>query len=75
MILAASKHTTPHLGKPHYKELASQKTVKKSVKKSCSTLNLILSTILYYNPDYTEINKIGIREIKLLAVVSGGAEI
>ena len=31
--------------------------------------------MLYYNPDYTEINKIGIREIKLLAVVSGGAEI
>lgn len=31
--------------------------------------------MLYYNPDYTEINKIRIREIKLLAVVSGGAEI
>lgn len=27
MILAASKHTTLHLGKPHYKELASEKTV------------------------------------------------
>lgn len=31
--------------------------------------------MLDYNPDYTEINKIGIREIKLLAVVSDGAEI
>lgn len=29
VILAASKHTTLHLGKPHYKELASQKTVLK----------------------------------------------
>ena len=27
MILAASKHTPLHLGKSHYKELASQKTV------------------------------------------------
>lgn len=27
MILAASKHTTLHLGKPRYKERASQKTV------------------------------------------------